>query len=273
MQAYNFTIRYAPGSKNAADILSRSPKHTVSKNKNTDNYINMVSTHAVPVATTMDKIVQETAKDEILSSFITSLRTGKWGKPYRKTILYHSKQSISHQHWTTAERSSYCHTYFSPTKPTCYSSQSTPRNKSKYLLREKLWWPNISADVETTVKQCHACQTVTPLNRTEPLKPTPQREKSWNTIGPDLKGPLKSGEHILVMLDYKSHYPITFAMKRGVKSNEITRKISKAFSLFSYPEIIIMDRSSYLTNLKPSLQVIILSTALLAHTGHKPTEK
>ena len=71
--------------------------------------------------------------------------------------------------------------------------------KTKAILREKVWWPGISADVESLIKSCHACQVTTPtISKTEPIQITKIPSTPWETVAADLKGPFPNGENLLV---------------------------------------------------------------------------
>ena len=49
--------------------------------------------------------------------------------------------------------------------------------KTKQLLRTKAWWPKIDQHVESLIKNCLACQSVTPPNPTTPLCETEMPSK------------------------------------------------------------------------------------------------
>ena len=60
-------------------------------------------------------------------------------------------------------------------------------------------------------------------------------------LGADLKGPIPTSEHLLVLLDYRSRYPVVSVMKNGISSSEIIKKLGKIFSIFGYPVKILTD--------------------------------
>ncbi|XP_057310503.1 uncharacterized protein K02A2.6-like [Hydractinia symbiolongicarpus] len=65
--------------------------------------------------------------------------------------------------------------------------------------------------------------------------------KPLETVAADLKGPFPDGEHLLVLLDYRSRYPIVNLMKHGTSSSQIIKKLGKKFSLFGYPQTMLTD--------------------------------
>lgn len=97
--------------------------------------------------------------------------------------------------------------------------------KLKSILRERVWWPGMTTDVENWVKSCKTCAV-----NGRPEKPPPMQrmfapKTVWETIALDFNGPYArfGGISILVIIDYRSRY----AIAKPVKSTnfESTRKI------------------------------------------------
>ena len=68
-------MRYQPGIKNVADILSRSPAENPG-----EQHIHDVISEAVPVSIKLSDITTESAKDEKIKEAIKSLETNRWNK-------------------------------------------------------------------------------------------------------------------------------------------------------------------------------------------------
>jgi hypothetical protein len=58
--------------------------------------------------------------------------------------------------------------------------------KTKMLLRQKVWWPGIDAQVERLIKVCIPCQATGLKARPEPLLMTTMPEKPWQVVHIDL---------------------------------------------------------------------------------------
>ena len=71
-------------------------------------------------------------------------------------------------------------------------------NKTKSLLREKVWFPRIDAMVGNS--------SYDPKAR-EPLVMTELPSRKWAHLCADFYGPLPSGEYLLVVLDEYSMFP------------------------------------------------------------------
>ena len=74
------------------------------------------------------------------------------------------------------------------------------------------------------------------------LTETPAR--NWQKLATDLKGPLPSGENILVVINYKTKYPVT-AVLRKTTSEDIIYQLEK---MFGYPETIVSDNGPQFTS-------------------------
>lgn len=114
--------------------------------------------------------------------------------------------------------------------------------KCKALLREKVLWPGMSTDLEAFIASCPTCQVTTPsTSKPEPIQMTKIPDEPWDTVATDLKGPFPTGEHLLVLIDYRTRYPIVSLMKKGTSSSQIINKLQKTFALFGYPRQIMTD--------------------------------
>lgn len=114
--------------------------------------------------------------------------------------------------------------------------------KMKSILRERVWWPGMAADVEEWVKSCKICAI-----HGRPERPTPMKRKFapkavWETVAIDFNGPYArfGGISILVIIDYRSR----FAIARPVKSTsfENTKRIlDDVFSKEGFPKAVKSD--------------------------------
>ena len=66
--------------------------------------------------------------------------------------------------------------------------------KTKQLIKETMWFPNIDRWVDTEIHSCLACQAVTATPSQEPLKCTELPEEPWSSLVTDFYGPLPTGE-------------------------------------------------------------------------------
>lgn len=78
--------------------------------------------------------------------------------------------------------------------------------KTKETLITKVWWPKIDRDGERRCAECYGCQLVTKSTPPPPVKPTPLPEQPWQELALDFLGPLSTGKHLLVLVDYYSRW-------------------------------------------------------------------
>lgn len=114
--------------------------------------------------------------------------------------------------------------------------------KLKSILRERVWWPGITADAEEWVKSCQTCATNGRPERPTPMKRSLVPGVAWESIAIDFNGPYAKlgGISILVVIDYRSRYLIA----RPVKSTsfECTRKVlDDIFEREGFPKSIRSD--------------------------------
>ena len=62
-------------------------------------------------------------------------------------------------------------------------------------------------------RTCHECQVVDSAAQMTPMSRSRMPTQAWLDCSADLLGPLPSGEHILVMVDYYSRYFETVVLK------------------------------------------------------------
>ena len=79
--------------------------------------------------------------------------------------------------------------------------------KTKSLLREKVWFSGINNEVEKKVKSYLACQATTLETKREPLNLSPLPKEPWQQISAYFKE-LSDGGYLLVLYDDYSRYPI-----------------------------------------------------------------
>ena len=80
-------------------------------------------------------------------------------------------------------------------------------SKTKALIREKTWFPNIDKLTEELITSCLPCQLAGLPKPPAPLQPTQLPPKPWHTVNMDFLGPLPSGEMLLVIIDQYSQFP------------------------------------------------------------------
>ena len=97
--------------------------------------------------------------------------------------------------------------------------------KTKYRLRNKVWWPGMDKDAEKVCKVCHGCQVTSGYDPPEPMSRVLPLTAPWQDCSADLLGPLPSGECSLVVVDNFSRF-----LEVAILKSTTSAKIIKAFS-------------------------------------------
>jgi transposase InsO family protein len=111
---------------------------------------------------------------------------------------------------------------------------------TKQQLRSKVWWPGMEKDVEKYCKACHGCQLVSRPDYVEPVQTTSLPSGPWRDLAINLLKPLPTGESILIVIDYYSHYYEIDVMKSTVTS-KIIESLETIFSRHGLPEALTSD--------------------------------
>ncbi len=112
--------------------------------------------------------------------------------------------------------------------------------KTKSLIREKIWFPQIDSRVKDTIEQCITCQAVGKPKPPEPLRMTEMQELPWRTVHVDFYGPLPTSEYLLVVVDRYSRFP-EVEIVHSTRASTVIPKLDKIFSVHGIPDIIISD--------------------------------
>lgn len=119
----------------------------------------------------------------------------------------------------------------------------------KQRLHMKVWWPKLEKDVERFVKTCDACQLVGRPDPPEPVASTELPQGPWCVVAIDYLGPLPSGEHILVVVDYYSRY-YEVAVIRTITSEKTIECLETIFARHRLPEVLVCDNGPNLVSEK-----------------------
>lgn len=113
-------------------------------------------------------------------------------------------------------------------------------SKTKAFIPSKIWFPGINDRVDTLIKDCLACQAITPSKQMDPLKMSEVPGEPWSALSADFCGPLPSGDYLFVITDEYSRYPIVEIVK-SVSANAVIPVLDKVLSEFGIPKVIKTD--------------------------------
>ena len=189
LQEYDFNVLFTAGNKNSADFLSRHPTEgRKSKHNIAEEYINFVTTAAVPHKMNVEEIIQATEKDEALIALKNAVMSGSWDnpkvKPYR---MLKDEITIDHNNKILL-RGTRIIIPASLQKRTIQIAHEGHQDqaRTKALLREMVWFPGMDKQVRTELEHCLACQATAQPNHPEPIKTAPMPNSLWDKVKIDL---------------------------------------------------------------------------------------
>ena len=239
LQQYDMQVSCRPGHDNPADFTSRHPAETtrVSRGeKVAEEYINFVAAEAVPIALDLQVIKQHTMDDAQLQAVIQALQSNRWPKNLTAFL------KIKHELAVTADQS----IVMRGTRivlPQALQDQAVQIAheghlgivKTKQLLRSKVWFPGIDKRVQQLMDHCIACQANTAKQERAPIQMTALPDGPWKNLAADFYGPLPSGEHLLVIIDEYSRYPIVEPVSR-LTAEAIIPVFDRIMAMFGIPQ-------------------------------------
>ena len=228
--------------------MSRHPVVIQNENltsRSAEEYVNYVTNSSVPKSMTLDEIKKATRNDPVLTKVKNSLKEGKWDesdqsiKPFRlcaDELIYNSSEDILLKNTRLVI-------------PTTLQERATQLahvghqgiEKTKSLLREKIWYPNMDKRVKEIVDKCIACQSVGNGNNREPMEITPTEDKPWTSIAIDFYGPIpRTGQYLLVVIDTYSKFP-EVEIVNSTEAKTCIPKLDTIFARYGIPSKIQTD--------------------------------
>ena len=244
MQDVDFELVYEPGKdeQDPLDFLSRHPL-AVSGTDNTEKIVkNIISAeHAV----VLDHIREETRRDRELQKLQERIVKEDWEK-YRKDHDINQYYRIKEELYVVDGLIFRLNQIIIPEKlrksviKAAHSLGHLGMTKTKQMLRQKYWFPEMNKRVEEMIGQCYECQVTTKDHRNEPLKMTEIPEKPWQVVSVDFGGPYPDGHYNLVIIDKRTRYPeVEVVYSTAMKSTK--EKFKKVFATYGTPEKIESD--------------------------------
>jgi hypothetical protein len=207
LQPYKFSIEYRPGAKNPADYMSRHPdaseaKATSREQKFAEHYVNFIAETSTFPAMSLEEVKSATSQDKTLMKAIEYVRNGRCFEI--KTVCdsevdIKELQEISNFREELSCLDNVLLRGYKIVLPAKLRKKAVSiaheghhgKNRTKYFIRSKVWFPRLNEKVEHTVQNCLACQTTyAGPERMEPLNMSEMPGKAWENLSMDFCGPL-----------------------------------------------------------------------------------
>ena len=250
LQPYHFHVIYKPGKENIADTLSRLPRTDEGKNfDDTENYVNFITMKAVPKAMSAKEIEEVALNDKEMECLRQAIQTGRWEGTECSEYLHVANELCVVGGIIMRGTRIVISKGLRTTVLTIGHEGHLGVVSMKQRLRTKVWWPKLEKDVERFVKTCDACQLVGRPDPPEPVASTELPQGPWCVVAIDYLGPLPSGEHILVVVDYYSRY-YEVAVVRTITSEKTIECLETIFARHRLPEVLVSDNGPNLVSEK-----------------------
>ena len=254
LQPYQITVKYRRGEINPADYLSRHPtKHageTSRQQKVAEEYVSYLATTSTPKALKIQDIEEATQSDATLKAVAEAIAKGNWHHVVKHRCVDVEEFRLLERVKDELTVSASGNLILRGTRLVIPKSlhehvvnlaheghQGLVKTKS--LLREKVWFPNIDRLVEVKVKSCSACLVTTPECKREPLQMSPLPAAPWKEVSVDF-AEIPNKEYLLLITDDYSRYPVVEIVKSTAATTTIP-KLDKVFSEFGVPDVVRSD--------------------------------
>ena len=252
LQPYKMKVVYQPGKDNPADFLSRHP--TASKLSNraqkvAEDYVHFLANTNTPSAITLDDVRTATAADQHLRQISELIQSGRWYEcpPDMPADIFKAFKNVK----DSISMNASLDIMLKGTQIVIPASLQAKViqlaheghqgiNKTKSLLRSKVWFPGMNTMAENAVRECIPCQANTTRINMEPLSMSELPPGAWLNLSIDFCGPLPSGDSLLVIQDEYSRYPVVEIMRKTTTDNLI-QTVDKVFAEFGLPKVIKSD--------------------------------
>ena len=242
LQQYDFQVIYKKGSDNPADFLSRHPQPKVPKPSIAEEYMNFVTVHAAEAAIPLTVIREHTSKDSNLIAVRKAVESGDWTdelvKPFfniKEEIAVDNKNGVV----LRGTRIIIPRTLQTRIVKLAHTGHQGLA-KTKALLRQHAWFPNMDKAAKQEIETCLPCQVNGPPNSPEPLLSPEMPDGPWQIIHADFYGPLPTGQYIIVLIDKYSRYPETEIIN-NTSAKTLIPKLDAIFARHGIPHTVKSD--------------------------------
>ena len=237
-------------------------------------HVNFVISHAIPKSMTMDEIKDATARDPILNRVRKSMQSGRWDdqdpelKPYK---LCADELTLNQSEDILLKGTRLVIPAELQERATALGHVGHQGiEKTKSLLREKIWYPNMDKRVQEMIDKCVACQAVGQGNSPQPMEITPTSDAPWESVAIDFYGPIpQTGEYLLVVVDTYSKFP-EVEIVNSTEARVCIPKLDKIFATHGIPKKITTDNGPPFNGREYERYINILGIEWHTITPHWP---
>ncbi|XP_055711553.1 uncharacterized protein K02A2.6-like [Phlebotomus papatasi] len=245
LQSFQFKVIYKKGSDNIADCLSRLPTHKEQESfdEEDEHLVRAIVESAAIDVTELDNAAE---RDPVMKELRTCVLSGKWSSSLKEFQAFKDEFSTSGN--LVIRGSKIVVPSLLRPRMLALGHEGHPGETAmKQRLRSRVWWPGMDNDVVKTVKSCEGCRLVSRPDHPEPMTRRELPSAPWVDVAIDFMGPLPSGEHLLVIVDYFSRYKEVEVMN-CITARGTTNRLERIFTRMGYPRTITVDNGRQFTS-------------------------
>lgn len=246
LQSYIFNVVYKKGKDNIADTLSRLSavdKSPSPFDEDSDHYVCQItegsSESEIVSPVTLKEIRDCCTKSKEYLDLMEGFLNNNWEANVARWQNLSGEFSIENGLIVRG-----CRLYIPPPlrdRILCAGHEGHPgKNKLLQRLREKVWWPEMTKDVETKTKSCTPCVLVSSQQPQIPLKMRKMPSTPWCQLAMDFTEVREFKKELLVIIDYHSRF-MDIKVQNSTKADETIKSLQEIFPLLGYPESITCD--------------------------------
>ena len=114
------------------------------------------------------------------------------------------------------------------------------QDKTLGMLRQTVWFPNMSGLVKEFVRTCKPCLAAQPRTDMEPLKPTLLPQGPWQHLHCDFKGPVGGSWYLHIVIDQYSKFPKVMVVK-STSWEDLKPSMERILACHGIPEVLTTD--------------------------------
>ena len=247
-------VVHTKGKSNPSDFLLRHSNTSTDEKQGVlaEDYVNFLTSHAVPKAMTLTEIQQATLEDVTLQSLADMIREGNFQETSHGELAQFSK--VKHE-LTVNKEGNIILRDSRIVMPTSLRERAIALAheghqglvKTKKLLREKVWFPGIDENVKQAIGKCIAYQANGPENWPDPLQMSPLPPEPWHMVHVNFCSPFPTGEYLFVVIDTYSRFPeVEILHSTSVKAT--IPEMDRIFSTHGIPRVIRSDNGTPFTS-------------------------
>jgi len=263
LQGYQFKLKHVKSDDNISDYSSRHPYDVAdeSDSETTEEYVNEIAAYACPNALTLDNIRQATVTDKFCQEITKFIQNRNWYTIEKRTDLNEeTKNELKHfrkfreellltddQQIILKGKRIVLPKILQQLSINIAHVGHQGIQKTKTLLRSKVYFKNMDDLVENKIAKCLACQAVEKQTKHTTLKNTQIPDNVWDAVNIDYLGPLPSGHYLFVLIDQRSRFPLVDFTK-STNAQKAISSLTKTFSMYGNPKTIVSDNGPPFTS-------------------------